>query len=97
MFDSASESILVPYCEGKNIICQLPERKPPYTLSNIAKLLEDVKPYTISVTSGQIKRMQKKGMLYTRLDGSIYVLNEEYFDQDIGIKEGNDLCITLIL
>ena len=97
VFDSASESILVPYCEGKNIIGQLPEKKPPYDLSNIAKLLEDAKPYTISVTSGQIEQMQKKGMLYTRLDGSIYVLNEEYFDQEIGIKEGNDLCSTLIL
>ncbi|MDO5144087.1 MAG: CRISPR-associated helicase Cas3' [bacterium] len=97
VFDSASESILVPYCEGKNIIGQLPEKKPPYDLSNIVKLLEDAKPYTISVTSGQIEQMQKKGMLYTRLDGSIYVLNEEYFDQEIGIKEGNDLCSTLIL
>lgn len=97
VFDSASESILVPYCEGKNIIGQLPERKPPYDLSSIAKLLEDAKPYTISVTAGQIEQMQKKGMLYTRLDGSIYVLNEGYFDQEIGIKEGNDLCSTLIL
>ena len=97
VFDSASESILVPYCEGKDIIGQLPERKPQYALSHIARLLEDAKPYSISVTSGQIKQMQKKGMLYTRLDGSIYVLSDDYFDQDIGIKEGNDLCSTLIL
>lgn len=97
VFDSASESILVPYCEGKDIIGQLPERRPSYDLSNFAKLLEDAKPYTISVTAGQIEQMQKKGMLYARVDGSIYVLNEEYFDQDIGIKEGNDLCSTLIL
>lgn len=96
-FDSASESILVPYREGKNIIGQLPERKPQYALSDIVKLLEDAKPYTVSVTSGQIEQMQKKGMLYTLLDGSIYVLNEAYFDQEIGIKEGNDLCSTLIL
>ena len=75
----------------------MPERKPQYALSHIARLLEDAKPYSISVTSGQIKQMQKKGMLYTRLDGSIYVLSDDYFDQDIGIKEGNDLCSTLIL
>lgn len=97
VFDSASESILVPYCKGKNIIGQLPERKPPYALSNITKLLEDAKPFTVSVTSRQIEQMQKKGMLYTRLDGSIYVLNDDYYDNNIGIKEGNDLCSTLIL
>jgi len=97
VFDSASESIFVPHREGKNIIGQLPERKSRYAISDIAKLLEDAKPYTISVTSGQIEQMRKKGMLYTRLDGSVYILNDEYFDQDIGIKEGNDLCSTLIL
>ena len=44
VFDSASESILVPYCEGKDIIGQLPERRPSYDLSNFAKLLEAAKP-----------------------------------------------------
>ena len=97
VFDSASESILVPYREGKEIIDQLPEEKRQYALSDIAALLEIAKPYTISVTARQIEQMQKKGMLFTRLNGSIHVLNDCYYDNNIGIKEGNDLCSTLIL
>lgn len=97
VFDSNSESILVPYGEGKSIIGELPERISRYDLPHVATLLEKAKPYTISVTSSQIEQMQKKGMLFTRLDGSIYVLYDDYFDHDIGIKEGNDLCSTLIL
>ena len=97
VFDNAGESVLVPYGEGKRLIDELPAEKPRYDLARIAALLEKAKPYTISVSAGQIGQMQKKGMLFTRLDGSIHVLHEDYFDQDIGIKEGNDLCSTLIL
>ena len=97
VFDSSSESVLVPFGEGKSIIGELPEKLPRYDLSHVATLLENAKPYTISVTSGQIERMQKKGMLFTRLDGSVYVLNDDCYDEHIGIKEGNDLCSTLIL
>ena len=97
VFDSAGESILVPHGQGKDIIGQLPEEKPPYDLARIHALLQEAKPYTVSVASGQMERMQKRGMLYTRLSGSIYVLNDDYYDNSIGIKEGNDLCSTLIL
>lgn len=97
VFDSSSESILVPYGEGKSIIGELPENLPRHDLSRVAALLEKAKPYTISVTASQIGQMQKKGMLSTRLDGSIHVLYDDYFDDHIGIKEGNDLCSTLIL
>lgn len=97
VFDSNNGSILVPYGEGKEIIGQLPAEKPRYDLSHIARLLKDAKPYTISVTARQIEQMHRKGLLFTRLDGSIYILNDGYYDNNTGIKEGNDLCSTLIL
>ena len=97
VFDSNSESVLIPFGEGKSIIGELPEKLSRYELSRVELLLEAAKPYTVSVTSEQIKQMQKKGMIYTRMDGSVYVLKDEYFDNHIGIKEGHDLCSTLIL
>lgn len=97
VFDGTSESILVPYGEGKDIIDQLPVEKPQYAFSQITALMEKAKPYTISVTARQIEQMQKKGMLIPLLSGSIHVLNDGYYDNNIGIKEGNDLCSTLIL
>ncbi|MBQ8556315.1 MAG: CRISPR-associated helicase Cas3' [Clostridia bacterium] len=97
VFDSNSEGILVPYCEGRRIIDDLADDDLRYDLSRTATLLEKAKPYTVSVTTRQIEQMQKNGMLYTLLDGSIYVLNDHYFDDDIGIREENDLCSTLIL
>lgn len=97
VFDTNSESVLVPYGEGKSIIAELPEQVTRHELSHIAKLLKKAKPYTVSVTTRQLEQMQRNGMLFTRLDGTIHVLNDGYYDNNIGIKEGNDLCSTLIL
>ncbi len=97
VFDSSSESILVPYGDGKDVIAGLADDDLRYDLSRAASLLERAKPYTVSVTAGQMERMQHNGMLFTLMDGSIHVLNDDYYDSNIGIKEGNDLCSTLIL
>lgn len=97
VFDSASESILTPFGEGKALIDQLEDDRLRYDLAHLSKLLEKAKPYTVSVSSSQIERMQKRGMLYTLLDGSCYVLNEGHYDDQTGVKEEDDSCSTLIL
>lgn len=99
VFDENNESVLVPYEEGKSIIEQLNSEnsRTKYDFSFTASLLEQAKPYTVSAPSNQIERMMKSGMIYTLLDGNLYVLNEAFYDPEIGIKEGNDICSTLIL
>lgn len=97
VFDSNSESVLVSFGEGKKIMDELSNDDLRYDLASVARLLEKAKPYTVSVTNGQIEQMLEKGMAFTLLDGSIYALNNDYYDSNIGIKEGNDLCSTLIL
>ena len=97
VFDSSNESILVPHQEGAALIEQLNSKRTRYDMSYTAALLAQAKPYTVSVTMNQVEKMLKAGMVYTLLDGSIYVLNDGYYDDHTGIKEGNDSCSTLIL
>ena len=97
VFDQANESVLIPYQAGKEIIAQLTNAHPQYDFTLIDHLLAQAKPYTVSLPTEQIQRMIKKGMIYTLLDGNLYVLTEQYYDHHIGIKEGNDSCNTLIL
>lgn len=97
VFDSNSVSVLLPYQEGTEIIRQLADDSFRHDLARTRELLERAKPYAISVSETQIQRMMKNGMIYTLLDGSIYVLNDGYYDDQTGLKEGNDLCSTLIL
>lgn len=95
--DSVNESVLVPYGEGAELIEQLNERRAGYDIATVAKILRKAKPYAVSLATEQIDRMHAKGMIYTLLDCSIYILNAHYYDPQLGIKEGNDLCSTLIL
>lgn len=97
VFDSANESVLVPYREGAKLIEQLDTQRAKYDLAYAQDILQRAKPYSVSLAAEQIARMLQRGMLYTLLDGSIYILNSEYYDEQLGIKEGNDLCSTLIL
>lgn len=97
VFDSANESVLVPFGEGAALIEQLDSPQARYDMAYTEALLQRAKPYTVSLSETQIERMMKNGMLYTLLDGSICILNAGYYDDHTGIKEGNDLCSTLIL
>lgn len=99
VFDSASESILVPHKEGAELIRQLQAEgdHPHHDLTKTGALLAQAKPYTVSITMNQIEKMMKLGMVCTLLDGSIYVLNNGCYDSHTGIKEGNDSWSTLIL
>ena len=97
VFDNDSETILIPYREGKGIIEKLAKEKFIYDLSHLTELLEKAKPFTVSVAATKAEQMRKSGAVYTLINGSISVLNEGYYDEKTGIKEGNDLCSTLIL
>lgn len=97
VFDSNNVSVLVPYQEGAEIVQQLADESLSHDFTRTRKLLEKAKPYTVSVPETQIQRMMKSGMIYTLLDESICILNDGYYDEQTGLKEGNNLCSTLIL
>jgi len=97
VFDNAGESVLVPYEKGKEIIARMESRQAQYDMAFAAEFLEQAKPYTVSVPADRIERMLDMGMLYPLLDGSLFVLNDAFYDEATGIKEGNDACSTLIL
>lgn len=97
VFDDESVSLLVPYADGAEIIARLAEADLRHDIARARALLDAAKPYTVSVTEAQLRRMMDRNMLYTLLDGSIHILNDGNYDMHTGIKEGNDLCSTLIL
>ena len=97
VFDSASETVIVPYGKGKELISALDTPGAHHDLARAAALLAEAKQYTVSLTESTIERMLQKGVLFTLLDGATYALNEDYYDSETGVKEGNDACGTLIL
>lgn len=96
VFDNASESVLVPFQEGKKLIASLESDRVRYDLRYTAELLTQAKQYAVSLPSSVIQRMMAGGMIYTLLEGAVYGLNEGFYDDEIGVKEGIDLCSTQI-
>lgn len=97
VFDSNSESVLVPFEDGIDLIEQLDSDRAKYDIAYAEDLLQQAKQYTVSVPANQVDKMKTRGMICTLFKGNIYALNPGYYDDYIGIKEGNDLCSTLIL
>lgn len=97
VFDNESISLLVPYEDGAEIIKLLMDDGLRYDIARARELLVKAKPYAVSMSQNQIEQMMNSGMLCTALDESVYILNDGYYDAHTGIKEGNDLCSTLIL
>lgn len=101
VFDDANESILVPYGEGAELIealnAQCNRYGGAYDMARVTELLQKAKPYAVSMTANQIENMAKRGMIYKVLDESVCILNGDYYDARLGIREGNNLCSIPIL
>lgn len=96
VFDSANESVLVPYGRGKELIEQLESTRASYDFEYTQGLLQAAKDYAVALPVNQISRMAEQEMIFTLLDGSLYALNDDYYHKQLGIREGNDLCSTQI-
>lgn len=84
VFDTQTESLLVPYGEGADIIGRIREigdRFDPEAVKELRLLLERAKPYTVSVFSYQIAQLEKQGALDRIGRGSIPVLQPDYFGE----------------
>lgn len=96
-FDYAGGSVLAPYREGRELIEQMQSERARYDARYARELLRRSKQYAVSVPTQTLERMYAKGMIFPILDGGVYALNDGFYDDEIGIKEGDDSCSTLIL
>lgn len=85
VFDEDTASVIVPYCNGKQIIAELLSSAAEHSISYRKKLIEQASIYSVSVYSGQRKRLDAEGAIYSVYDGSILILNEEYYDETVGV------------
>ena len=96
VFDQEQKSVIVPWGEGKAIAEKLLGSG-----ENISKKAYDAaKPYTVSLFAYQFDRLSECAALTSVGDGQIFVLDENYYNNDTGIiipKKGEEICDTLIL
>lgn len=85
VFDSAVTDVLVPYCEGAEIIAEMGGEGIEYDLVELKNLIEKSKPYTVSLYKWQLDKLKESGGIYELCGGSVTVLNDMYYDNDTGV------------
>jgi len=97
VFEDTNESVLVPYGKGRKLIASLKSEKARNDLSYAATILTEAKQYTVSLPASRIDRMIKSGVISPIWEDSAYAINDENYDNEIGVKEESNPCSTPIL
>lgn len=100
VFDSFSISVIVPYCDGEEIINNLQSYYNNKDYNALQKEIKKASQYSVSVFDYQFSKLLKEIAIIPFCDNSFYMLSPEYYDENTGLlnkaKEENT-CNILIL
>ena len=89
----------MPYGDGKEIINALGSERAKNDIAFAKKIISKAKKYTVSIMRPQAEKLIKQGAIYKIYDDFVYVLCEEYYNNETGLKirKEDDGCSILIL
>lgn len=86
VIDSATQGVLVPYSDGKDIIYQLMQERDPV---RITALLKKAQRYSINIYSNQFEKLIDRGIFEVQQGISIYYLDDSYYDELLGFCDSS--------
>ena len=102
VFDKEGETVIVPFGEGVDIICEMGSERAQYDYFYMKELVQKAKEYSVSIYSNQIQELERQGCIESKWEGRIKVLSQDYYDKYTGVqlkpvREEGDECNILIL
>ena len=85
VFDQETADVLVPYGKGAEIIAELGSSATQRNWKRQEELLEQAKPYTVSLYQYQLELLEKQYGLNAYLDGAVLALNPEFYSKETGL------------
>jgi CRISPR-associated endonuclease/helicase Cas3 len=85
VFDEETTDAIVPYKEGKIIISELCSSRCEFDKQYKIELLKKAAPFCVSLYDYQKQSLFKNDALYTSDDGSVLILDENYYDSELGL------------
>lgn len=77
--------MLVPYGEGAEIIAELGSSAVQWDWERQKELLDQAKPYAVSLYQYQQDLLERRHGLKPYLDGAVLVLNPEFYSKETGL------------
>ena len=93
VIDSYTESVLVPYAGGKEMIVEFNEKQ--FDKKEIGKRMRAAQQYMVSLFSYEVKRLSALGALW-QTESGVLSLREEYYDVAFGVQvneQRNTCCM----
>ncbi len=86
VYDTDTIDVLVPYEEGKNLITQFNSLLLPRDFAQMLDLLDQAKPFTISLYTWQYQHLMKESAVIPLCGGRILALQDGYYHCDLGLR-----------
>lgn len=86
VFDENTTDVLVPYGRGRALREALIQSEKARDYDRERALLEQGKPYVVSIYQYQKEKLEQQGALIPLLDGSAYALTDGYYDSETGFS-----------
>ncbi len=91
VFENVTTDVLVPYGKGKMLLKRLQDlQKIFYPSKELEQIMQQVKPYTVSIFEWQKKKLDEAGLLIPALDGRALVLKEEAYSDCYGLVDAGE-------
>lgn len=84
VFDQDTETVLVPYGEGEKLINRLGETELLYDYIAQEDVLRKAKEFSISMMRWELEKLERQGALKYFMDNRIAVLQEGFYDNELG-------------
>jgi CRISPR-associated endonuclease/helicase Cas3 len=87
VIDDQTQSVIVPYKEGADIIAQFNGDE---SIADLSRLLKESQQYTINLFRNEFERLDNNGGLVSLLEGKVLALTEGAYDKEFGLNLEND-------
>lgn len=84
--DAPTQSLIVPFGEGKTLITQLGATNKKFDAAHYYQLLRRVQKYSVNLFPNVWQKLQQQNAIYEISEGEgIYYLDERYYSEDFGV------------
>lgn len=87
VINNITDTVIVPYEEGKEIIADL---NGEFDIEELSALLKKAQHYTINLYKHEMDELNMNGGIETLLEGKVFVLTEGAYSKEFGLNVDND-------
>lgn len=87
VIDNQTETVIVPYGSGEEVIADLYSN---LSISELYTVLKNIQQCSIQIYKHELERLKREAGIFSVLDGEIYVLEPSFYSEEYGLNLEGD-------